>query len=97
MLYVDDGAFVFTNRPDTALGCQIALDTMDQFGLTIHVGQNQTKPKSEAVFFPTRSTVRRWKCERKKSLIENKIKIKIFILPKGHVGRPRVTVTCTFP
>ena len=51
LLYVDDGAFVFTNRSDASDGSQIAVNIMDQSGLTIHVGQNETKPKSEAVFF----------------------------------------------
>ena len=61
LLYVDDGALIFTSAPGTNLGCHITADSMDRFGSTVHIGQNHTKAKSEAMFFPSRSTVRKWK------------------------------------
>ena len=61
LLYVDDGALVFTCRDDICNGCQLVIDAMAKFGLTVHVGQNQMKPKLEAVFFPSRSTIQKWK------------------------------------
>ena len=70
LLYVDDGALIFTNKSDTCIGIQIVIDIMCQFGLTVHAGQNNTKAKSEAVFFPCRSTIRKWKDNHKRSLLQ---------------------------
>ena len=71
LLYVDDGALIFTNFTDNCDGCQIASDTISQFGLTVHIGQNNTKAKFEAMFFPSRTTIRKWKSE-----FENRVALK---------------------
>ena len=34
---------------------------MKKIGLTIYIGQSNQKSKTEAMFFPARSTLRQWK------------------------------------
>jgi hypothetical protein len=51
-LYVDDSFFCFQNREDL-LKATIDLNThFARFGLTMHLGSENTKSKSEAMYFP---------------------------------------------
>ena len=50
LLYIDDGAIIFTNRLDTILGSNITFLQMERMGLNIHVGIGDKKSKTEANF-----------------------------------------------
>jgi hypothetical protein len=56
-LYADDGAFVFTSREDSDSMTPIIFQTLKDFGLTMHVGRDGDRGKTEAVFFPAASAV----------------------------------------
>ena len=41
LLYVDDGALIFTNRLVSILGSKIAFTQMERMGLNMHVGKGE--------------------------------------------------------
>jgi hypothetical protein len=51
--YVDDSAFLYENKEDLEVAAKTILDHFKKFGLTMHVGDQKSKSKSEAMFFPT--------------------------------------------
>lgn len=53
-LFIDDGAFVFATYDSAKQAAQIIVDHFQEFGLTVHTGDEASKSKSktEAVFFP---------------------------------------------
>ena len=51
LLYVDDGALIFTNRSDAILRSKIAFTQMKRMGLNMHLGIGDKKSKTEAMFF----------------------------------------------
>ena len=57
LLYVDDGALIFTNRSDVILGSKIAFTQMERMGLNMHVGKREEKSKTEFMFYPSRETM----------------------------------------
>ena len=57
LLYVDDGALIFTTRSDTIVGSKIAFMQMKIMGLNMHVGLGDKQSKTEAMFFPTRENI----------------------------------------
>jgi hypothetical protein len=52
LLYVDDGAFIFTNKTDMIKAAEIIFDHFARFGLIMHIGKNGKKSKTEAMYFP---------------------------------------------
>jgi exonuclease III len=52
LLYVDDGAFLFTNRKDTITASRLIHRTMARFGLIMHIGRDGNKSKTEAMYHP---------------------------------------------
>ena len=52
-LYADDGAFLLTSRADLEEAVPSIFNVMKAFGLTMHVGRNGTRAKTEAVFYPS--------------------------------------------
>ena len=60
LLYVDDGALIFTTRSDAVLGSKIAFMQMKRMGLNMHVGLGDKQSKTEAMFFPTRENIQNW-------------------------------------
>eukprot|EP00978_Attheya_sp_CCMP212_P015928 scaffold41313_cov53-Attheya_sp.AAC.1 len=54
LLYVDDGAFIFTNRPDMEKAASIIFEPFAKFGLIMHIGTGGKKSKTEAVL-PTKT------------------------------------------
>eukprot|EP00978_Attheya_sp_CCMP212_P004868 scaffold10680_cov64-Attheya_sp.AAC.12 len=49
LLYVDDGAFIFTNKPDMEKVASIIFEHFTRFGLIMHIGTGEKKSKTEAV------------------------------------------------
>ena len=52
-LYADDGAFLLTSRPELDTALPLICNILKAFGLTMHVGRNGNKAKTEAVFYPS--------------------------------------------
>ena len=52
LLYVDDGAFNFTDQNDMIKASKIIRDTMKRFGLIMHIGVDGGKSKTEAMYYP---------------------------------------------
>jgi hypothetical protein len=50
LLYVDDGVFVFEDRLEIEKGTQRIYDTFNMIGFQMHVGNDNNKSKSEAMF-----------------------------------------------
>ena len=50
LLYVDDGTLVFDSREELEKGAQEIYDTFKFLGLTMHIGTNGNKSKSEAMY-----------------------------------------------
>jgi len=59
--YADDAAFVFLNKTDIIEGSKLVANEFSRLGMTVHLGvrgmdgKADTKSKTEAVFFPSRS------------------------------------------
>jgi hypothetical protein len=51
--YVDDSVFLYENKEDLEKAATTILHHFKKFGLTMHAGDQKTKSKSEAMFFPT--------------------------------------------
>jgi hypothetical protein len=49
LLYVDDGRFLFETRDVLEKGSQLIYNTFNMLGLSMHVGSNNEKSKSEAM------------------------------------------------
>ena len=52
LLYVDDGAFIFTNKTDMIKAAEIIYKHFARFGLIMHIGRDGKKSKTEAMYFP---------------------------------------------
>ena len=52
LLYVDDGAFLFTTKDDMKKGADLIHDLFASLGLKMHIGQNGGSSKTEAMYFP---------------------------------------------
>jgi hypothetical protein len=52
-LYADDGAFLLTSRSDLENAVPLLFRIFEAFGLSMHVGRNGQKAKTEAVFYPS--------------------------------------------
>jgi exonuclease III len=52
LLYVDDGAFIFTSRRDMIKASRIIHQTMARFGLIMHIGRDGKPSKTEAMYHP---------------------------------------------
>eukprot|EP00978_Attheya_sp_CCMP212_P040944 scaffold229102_cov58-Attheya_sp.AAC.1 len=52
LLYVDDGAFIFTSRPDMEKAASIIFEHFAKLGLIMHIGTGGKKSKTEAVYYP---------------------------------------------
>eukprot|EP00978_Attheya_sp_CCMP212_P032113 scaffold123778_cov40-Attheya_sp.AAC.2 len=57
LLYVDDGAFISSNRPDMEKAASIIFDYFAKFGLIMHIGTRGKKSKTEAVYYPPKATL----------------------------------------
>ena len=49
---------MFTNSSDAILGSSIAFTQMERMGLIMHVGKGEKISKTEAMFFPSRETMK---------------------------------------
>ena len=54
LLYVDDGAGIFSSRSDAITGSNIIFKEMARLGLNMHIGRNKKPSKTEAVFFSSK-------------------------------------------
>ena len=52
LLYVDDGAFIFTNKANMIKAAEIIYKHFARFGLIMHIGRDGKKSKTEAMYFP---------------------------------------------
>jgi hypothetical protein len=52
LLYVDDGAFPFPTHAALIKGLALVHSHLADFGLEVHIGQNDDPSKTECVFFP---------------------------------------------
>ena len=52
ILYLDDGAFVFSSREDLITGVTLINSLFKKFGLEMHIGRNNKSSKTECIFFP---------------------------------------------
>jgi len=50
LLYVDDGAFAYSSKQELEKGTQQLHDHLAKFGLQLHVGLENTKSKTEAMY-----------------------------------------------
>jgi len=50
LLYVDDGAFAYSSKQELENGTQQLHDHLVKFGLQMHVGSENPKSKTEAMF-----------------------------------------------
>ena len=66
---MDDGALLFVSREDTILGTNIAFETVARLDLNIHVGTKNRAPKTEAVYFPSRTKIISWLKEHDENLL----------------------------
>ena len=60
VLYVDDGALIFSSKNEAILGSNIFFEQMARMTLTIHVGTGSKSSKTEAVYLPSRSKITSW-------------------------------------
>ena len=68
IMYVYDAVFPFGSYNDLVRGMKIVYEIMGKWGLTIHLGQNNTDPKIKVMFFPGYSKLSSWK--RTKTLMQ---------------------------
>ena len=52
ILYLDDGAFIFSSREDLIKGVTLINSLFKSFGLEMHIGKNNKASKTECIFFP---------------------------------------------
>ena len=52
ILYLDDGAFIFSSREDLIKGVTLINSLFKTFGLEMHIGRNNKASKTECIFFP---------------------------------------------
>ena len=57
----DDGVLVFNSRGDLMLGRKIACLVMEKWGLTVHVGNDDKKSKTELILLPSSKTLKEWR------------------------------------
>ena len=60
LLYTDDGACPFASHLDMISGTNAAYNTLKRLGLLMHVGTAEKESKTEATFFPSRTSKNRW-------------------------------------
>jgi hypothetical protein len=51
-LYVDDGSFIFKSKEDMRKRASILYHHMKRFGLLVHIGKDESKSKTEALYIP---------------------------------------------
>ena len=64
LLYVDDGALMFSSRNEAILGSNIIFEQIARMGLKMHVGTVSKASKTESFYFPSRSKVTSWLLNR---------------------------------
>ena len=52
ILYLDDGAFIFSSREDLIKGVTLINSLFKTFGLEMHIRKNNKASKTECIFFP---------------------------------------------
>ena len=57
-MFADDCSVLFNNKTDIVRGAALIRVRLTRFGLIMHVGTDDKKSKTEAVFFPGRRTQR---------------------------------------
>lgn len=57
-LYADDGAFLLTSRKEVEQAVPLLFSVLKAFGLSMHVGRNGNKAKTEAVFYPSAARIK---------------------------------------
>jgi hypothetical protein len=57
-LYADDGAFLLTSRKEVEEAVPLLFSVLKAFGLSMHVGRNGNKAKTEAVFYPSAARIK---------------------------------------
>ena len=55
ILYLDDGAFIFTTRKDAERGADLIAEQFKKFGMEMHVGVDGKAAKTEALYVPVRA------------------------------------------
>ena len=50
---MDDGAFAFPTRQDLENSAQQIYEHLAKFGLQMHIGSNDSKSKTEAIYIPS--------------------------------------------
>ena len=76
-MYVDDGAFTFEDRDQLTRGLNLIYQQFARFGLEMHIGKGKKASKTECVFFPPPSFLRR---KLKLSTKNNKRKMKMLVM-----------------
>ena len=71
LFYVDDGAMIYSLRQDMINGTKIAISTFAKFGLIVYFGTNKKASKTEAVFFPSTITLKKWRNKAMENRIAN--------------------------
>ena len=59
LLYVDNGAMIYSSRKDMIDGTKIAISTFAKFGLIVHFSTKKKASKTESVFFPSTINLKR--------------------------------------
>jgi hypothetical protein len=57
-LYADDGAFLLNTRREVDCTVPLMFNVLRAFGLSMHVGRNGQKAKTEAVFYPSAAKIK---------------------------------------
>ena len=60
LLYVDDGALMFSSRNKAILGSNIIFEQMARMRLKMNVGTRSKASKTESVYFPSLSKITSW-------------------------------------
>ena len=57
----DGGALLFNYRESLTLGSRKTCEVMAEWGLTVHIGHNDKKSKTEVMCFPSVRTMSKWR------------------------------------
>ena len=63
--HIDDGAVMFKNRDDAIKGCNMICNIMAKWGLTVHVGRDGKKSKTEAMLILSTNEIKEWRQQKK--------------------------------
>jgi len=64
LTYVDDGAMIFDTRNNLIRGSSIACRIMAKWGLTVYVGYDRKKSKTETMFIPSTIILKLWRTSK---------------------------------